>query len=232
MEMRVEDAFRRSIPTLMDWISQEVNLSRTHLIFRTYAPVHFRYFFCLNYIEYCLSISFLMLTDSCNNYFYGHIRKFTCIIHFSNGFPNPCEISNQPIYSGQKEYYCIFVVVSWQCPLIGQRRGVEHRWWLWPRDSAGFWCISDVNWKIHRVQNCRGCLVRASEGAGYRVIERDKYDAPKTRRPLVPLLFRSCSATISFPTPRLQPLVPAWRPWLVERASVCCYPQTGDVSCA
>lgn len=41
MEMSVKDAIRRSIPTLMDWISREVNLSRTHLIFRTYAPVHF-----------------------------------------------------------------------------------------------------------------------------------------------------------------------------------------------
>ncbi|KAL2236497.1 protein trichome birefringence-like 11 isoform X1 [Sesamum indicum] len=42
MEMSVENAFQRSIKTLMDWISREVNLSKTHLIFRTYAPVHFR----------------------------------------------------------------------------------------------------------------------------------------------------------------------------------------------
>ncbi|KAH6796565.1 TRICHOME BIREFRINGENCE-LIKE 11 [Perilla frutescens var. hirtella] len=42
MEMNVEDAFRRSILTLMDWISREVNLSITHIMFRTYAPVHFR----------------------------------------------------------------------------------------------------------------------------------------------------------------------------------------------
>ncbi|KAI3460871.1 hypothetical protein Pfo_017534 [Paulownia fortunei] len=42
MEMSVDYAFHRSIKTLMDWISREVNLSKTHLIFRTYAPVHFR----------------------------------------------------------------------------------------------------------------------------------------------------------------------------------------------
>ncbi|XP_057780612.1 protein trichome birefringence-like 11 [Salvia miltiorrhiza] len=41
MEMSVEDALRRSIFTVMDWIDRELNLSRTHLIFRTYAPVHF-----------------------------------------------------------------------------------------------------------------------------------------------------------------------------------------------
>ncbi|KAK4492540.1 hypothetical protein RD792_003352 [Penstemon davidsonii] len=42
MEMSVEKAFERSTKTLMNWINREVNLSRTHLIFRTYAPVHFR----------------------------------------------------------------------------------------------------------------------------------------------------------------------------------------------
>ncbi|KAG8389363.1 hypothetical protein BUALT_Bualt02G0221500 [Buddleja alternifolia] len=42
MEMSVENAFRRAVETLRDWISREVNLSKTHLIFRTYAPVHFR----------------------------------------------------------------------------------------------------------------------------------------------------------------------------------------------
>ncbi|KAI3449620.1 hypothetical protein Pfo_006285 [Paulownia fortunei] len=42
MEMSVENAFQRSMKTLMDWISLEVNLSKTHLIFRAYAPVHFR----------------------------------------------------------------------------------------------------------------------------------------------------------------------------------------------
>lgn len=42
-EMNVKDAFHRSVKTLSDWISREVNVSKTHLIFRAYAPVHFRY---------------------------------------------------------------------------------------------------------------------------------------------------------------------------------------------
>ncbi|KAH6799668.1 hypothetical protein C2S51_036152 [Perilla frutescens var. frutescens] len=42
METSVQDAFRRSILTLMDWINREVNLSRTHIMFRTYSPAHFR----------------------------------------------------------------------------------------------------------------------------------------------------------------------------------------------
>ncbi|GJM88023.1 hypothetical protein PR202_ga04039 [Eleusine coracana subsp. coracana] len=42
MEMTVADAYRRSIQTLSDWIHKEVNTSKTHVIYRTYAPVHFR----------------------------------------------------------------------------------------------------------------------------------------------------------------------------------------------
>ncbi|EPS71922.1 hypothetical protein M569_02836, partial [Genlisea aurea] len=42
MEMSVETAFSKSIESLSKWVAQEVNLSRTHLIFRAYAPVHFR----------------------------------------------------------------------------------------------------------------------------------------------------------------------------------------------
>ncbi|XP_047963407.1 protein trichome birefringence-like 11 isoform X1 [Salvia hispanica] len=41
MGMSVEDAFRRSIFTVMDWIDRHVNVSTKHIIFRTYAPVHF-----------------------------------------------------------------------------------------------------------------------------------------------------------------------------------------------
>ncbi|XP_073301226.1 protein trichome birefringence-like 11 isoform X1 [Primulina huaijiensis] len=41
-EMSVETAFQRSIVTLMNWIDREVDLSKTRIIFRTYAPVHFR----------------------------------------------------------------------------------------------------------------------------------------------------------------------------------------------
>ncbi|KAK1278551.1 hypothetical protein QJS04_geneDACA022665 [Acorus gramineus] len=42
MEMSVEAAYQRSIKTLADFISREVNTSKTHVIYRTYAPVHFR----------------------------------------------------------------------------------------------------------------------------------------------------------------------------------------------
>ncbi|XP_057509700.1 protein trichome birefringence-like 10 [Actinidia eriantha] len=42
MEMSVEKAFRRAIETLVDWIDREVNLSKTQVLFRSYAPVHFR----------------------------------------------------------------------------------------------------------------------------------------------------------------------------------------------
>ena len=43
MEMSVEKAFRRAFETLMDWIDREVNLSKTQVLFRSYAPVHFRF---------------------------------------------------------------------------------------------------------------------------------------------------------------------------------------------
>ncbi|CAN4091543.1 unnamed protein product [Withania somnifera] len=42
MTMSVETAFQKSIVTLVDWISREVNMSKTKIFFRTYAPVHFR----------------------------------------------------------------------------------------------------------------------------------------------------------------------------------------------
>ncbi|XP_055830944.1 protein trichome birefringence-like 10 [Solanum dulcamara] len=42
MTMSIEIAYRRSISTLVDWIGHEVNMTKTHVIFRTYAPVHFR----------------------------------------------------------------------------------------------------------------------------------------------------------------------------------------------
>ncbi|KAG8093577.1 hypothetical protein GUJ93_ZPchr0012g19758 [Zizania palustris] len=42
MEMTVEDAYQRSIQTLFHWIHSKVNTNKTQVIFRTYAPVHFR----------------------------------------------------------------------------------------------------------------------------------------------------------------------------------------------
>ncbi|KAH1194877.1 Protein trichome birefringence-like 11 [Glycine max] len=42
MNMTTEDAFRKSIETVVDWITNEVNINKTYVVFRTYAPVHFR----------------------------------------------------------------------------------------------------------------------------------------------------------------------------------------------
>lgn len=43
MNMTTEDAFRRSVETVIDWIASEVNMNKTYVLFRTYAPVHFRF---------------------------------------------------------------------------------------------------------------------------------------------------------------------------------------------
>lgn len=43
MEMSVESAYRRSIMKVVDWLSSEVNTSKTQVFFRSFAPVHFRY---------------------------------------------------------------------------------------------------------------------------------------------------------------------------------------------
>ncbi|KAF4365058.1 hypothetical protein F8388_001806 [Cannabis sativa] len=42
MEMTVEEAYHRSIETVVHWIENQVNSSKTQVFFRTYAPVHFR----------------------------------------------------------------------------------------------------------------------------------------------------------------------------------------------
>ncbi|KAG8636689.1 hypothetical protein MANES_15G024500v8 [Manihot esculenta] len=42
LEMGVEQAYHRSIETVLQWIHNEVNTSKTHVFFRTFAPVHFR----------------------------------------------------------------------------------------------------------------------------------------------------------------------------------------------
>ncbi|KAM0897791.1 hypothetical protein ACQ4PT_022331 [Festuca glaucescens] len=41
MDMSVNDAYRRSIQTLFDWLHREVNSTKTQAIFRTYSPSHF-----------------------------------------------------------------------------------------------------------------------------------------------------------------------------------------------
>ncbi|KAK3189978.1 hypothetical protein Dsin_029539 [Dipteronia sinensis] len=42
MKMKVEHAYWRSIETVVHWIHNEVNTNKTHVFFRTFAPVHFR----------------------------------------------------------------------------------------------------------------------------------------------------------------------------------------------
>ncbi|MFQ6662628.1 hypothetical protein Gotur_030416, partial [Gossypium turneri] len=41
-EMTVEHAYQRSLETVMQWLRNEVNMSKTKVYFRTFAPVHFR----------------------------------------------------------------------------------------------------------------------------------------------------------------------------------------------
>ncbi|CAA2991108.1 trichome birefringence-like 10 [Olea europaea subsp. europaea] len=42
IEMRVDDAYRKSLETVMQWIHRELTTNRTQVLFRTYSPVHFR----------------------------------------------------------------------------------------------------------------------------------------------------------------------------------------------
>lgn len=42
MNMTVEDAYQRTLETVLDWISAHVNMSKSQVYFRSFAPVHFR----------------------------------------------------------------------------------------------------------------------------------------------------------------------------------------------
>lgn len=42
MDMKVDTAYERSLQTVVEWVSREVNSNKTQVFFRTYAPVHFR----------------------------------------------------------------------------------------------------------------------------------------------------------------------------------------------
>ncbi|KAK7245825.1 hypothetical protein RIF29_40677 [Crotalaria pallida] len=42
LEMKVEDAYKKSIQTVLKWIQYSVNARKTQVFFRTYSPVHFR----------------------------------------------------------------------------------------------------------------------------------------------------------------------------------------------
>lgn len=50
IKISVESAFRRAMETLVDWIYSDVNLSKTQVLFRSYAPVHFRFVSLLHFL--------------------------------------------------------------------------------------------------------------------------------------------------------------------------------------
>lgn len=53
MEMSVDDAYKRSLKTLLDWVTSHMNMSETQVFFRTYAPVHFRFALLPYYFFLC-----------------------------------------------------------------------------------------------------------------------------------------------------------------------------------
>ncbi|KAG6509359.1 hypothetical protein ZIOFF_027345 [Zingiber officinale] len=59
MEMSVDAAYRRSIQTLFEWIHKEIDRNKTHVVFRTYAPVHFRFELSMTESECFLYITML-----------------------------------------------------------------------------------------------------------------------------------------------------------------------------
>jgi len=51
MNMTTEEAFRKSMETVVHWIANEVNINKTYVLFRTYAPVHFRFALTFKFTE-------------------------------------------------------------------------------------------------------------------------------------------------------------------------------------
>ncbi|KAK4767626.1 hypothetical protein SAY86_015376 [Trapa natans] len=41
-EMKADDAYARALDTVLHWIHSQLNTSKTHVLFRTFSPVHFR----------------------------------------------------------------------------------------------------------------------------------------------------------------------------------------------
>ena len=41
-DMKVRTAYRKSIDTVFEWLDRDVDMGKTRVFFRTYAPVHFR----------------------------------------------------------------------------------------------------------------------------------------------------------------------------------------------
>lgn len=64
MNMTVKTAYRRSIETVIDWIGSEVNTSKTYILFRTYAPVHFRFALSLKPLVSLVYYNYSLLCDT------------------------------------------------------------------------------------------------------------------------------------------------------------------------
>lgn len=62
MNMTVKTAYRKSMETLIDWIDSEVNMSKTYVLFRTYAPVHFRFALLFKLLSLFGRLSFASLS--------------------------------------------------------------------------------------------------------------------------------------------------------------------------
>lgn len=45
MNMTIETAYKKSIETVLNFISKEVDTNKTQVIFRGFSPVHFRFIF-------------------------------------------------------------------------------------------------------------------------------------------------------------------------------------------
>lgn len=67
MDMKVEDAYHRSIETVVDYIHTKLDTNKTQVFFRTYAPVHFRFDFLFKVLAlHLLKPSWLKLLISLN----------------------------------------------------------------------------------------------------------------------------------------------------------------------
>ncbi|KAL5097327.1 hypothetical protein RYX36_001654 [Vicia faba] len=78
LDMKVEDAYKRSIETTLNWIKDLINSSKTQVFFRTYAPVHFR-----QKEEQVRTGLFMYIISAHHNVLHLHIDKF---VHLSFWF--------------------------------------------------------------------------------------------------------------------------------------------------
>ncbi|MFS8004207.1 putative PC-Esterase [Helianthus anomalus] len=51
--MSIKTAYQKSVDTVLNWISKEVDTNKTQVVFRSFSPVHFRFAF----IFYILNVN-------------------------------------------------------------------------------------------------------------------------------------------------------------------------------